>query len=73
MNDRQKQILSAINDYIKEHGYPPTIREIARNVGLAPSSVHVHLKKLQELGYIEKMAAGPRPGIYAIGTNTLGP
>ena len=37
-----------------EHGYPPSVREICAEVGLrSTSTVHAHLKKLQEAGYLE--------------------
>lgn len=54
LSDRQQQILDYINEFSLEHGYPPSVREICAEVGLrSPSSVHSHLKKLQEAGYLE--------------------
>lgn len=44
-----------IMDFIEKNQYPPTVREIAEHVGLrSPSTVHRHLKTLQEQGLIEK-------------------
>ena len=43
-----------ISSYSLEHGYPPSVREIGAEMGLrSPSTVHAHLKKLQEAGYLE--------------------
>lgn len=50
----KEAILIFIKNYIKEHGYPPTVREIGAGVGLkSTSSVQGHLKKMLELGMIE--------------------
>ena len=41
---RQQEIWQFLADYVDEHGYPPTVREIGDAVGLAsPSTVHAHL------------------------------
>ena len=46
---KQQQILEYISSYSLEHGYPPSVREIGAEMGLrSPSTVHAHLKKLQE-------------------------
>lgn len=61
MTDRQKQIYEFIVAYIQENLYPPTIREIGDNVGLAStSSVYEHLKSLERKGYIEVKENSPR-------------
>lgn len=55
ISDKQKQILDFIREYTVSQGYPPSVREIASAVGLrSPSSVHAHLKRLHELGYLDK-------------------
>ena len=57
ISEKQQQILDFIRDYTAEQGYPPSVREIAAAVGLrSPSSVHAHLKRLQQLGYLDKGA-----------------
>ena len=57
ISTRQKQILNYIQHHMDAHGYPPTVREIGSNVGLSSSStVHAHLKSLQEQGHIERDA-----------------
>lgn len=52
---KQKQVYDFIVSFTSDHGYPPAIREICAAVGLkSPSSVHAHIKSLQDLGYIQK-------------------
>ena len=49
------------NSKTRESGYPPTVREIAQAVNLSSSAtIHAHLKKLEELGYIKRDASKPR-------------
>lgn len=61
MTDRQRQIYKFIVEYIQEHLYPPTIREIGDKVGLAStSSVYAHLLKIQEYWFIEVKMNSPR-------------
>ena len=55
ISSRQEKILKFISKKIKESGYPPSIREIASAVGLSSSAtVHSHLKKLEEKGYLKR-------------------
>lgn len=57
ISDKQKQILAFIREFTVSQGYPPSVREIGAAVGLrSPSTVHSHIKRLQELGYLEKDA-----------------
>lgn len=57
----QMQIYRYIVDCVKAQGYPPSVREIGLAVGLkSPSTVHFHLKNLEEAGYIEKGAGKGR-------------
>jgi len=52
---KQQEILSVIQASIKRRGYPPSVREIGELVGLkSPSTVHSHLNKLEELGFIRR-------------------
>lgn len=51
---KQQRILDFIRSFSLEHGYPPSVREICAEMELrSPSTVHAHLKKLQEAGYLE--------------------
>jgi repressor LexA len=55
ISEKQFQIFKFIVDSIKNIGYPPSVREIAEAVGLSSSAtVHSHLKKLEDLGYIKR-------------------
>lgn len=55
LTSRQSDILTVIKKFIAEKGYPPTVREIGARVGLSsPATIHFHLKKLEENGYIKK-------------------
>lgn len=57
ISSRQQQILRYIQQHMDAHGYPPTVREIGSAVSLSSSStVHAHLKSLQEQGHIERDA-----------------
>lgn len=69
LTDRQKDILTFINTQVKGKGYPPSVREIGLAVGLKSSStVHSHLSKLEELGYIRRDPTKPR-AIEILNTN----
>lgn len=52
---KQQQIYDYILAFLSQHGYPPSVREIGAAVGLkSPSTVHFHLKGLEEAGVIVK-------------------
>ena len=56
LTDRQKDILQTIKKFIAKHGYPPTVREIGKELNLrSPATIHFHLKKIEEKGYIRKL------------------
>jgi repressor LexA len=55
LSERQVRMLEFIGAYLKEHSYPPTIREIGKAVGIPSTSVvKYNLERLQEKGYIER-------------------
>ena len=55
LSPKQQQIYDFILNFADEHGYPPSVREIAKAVDLrSPSTVHFHLKGLREAGLIEQ-------------------
>lgn len=57
----QAKILSYIREEIQNKGYPPSVREICRAVGLkSTSSVHAHLNMLEKEGLIRRDATKPR-------------
>lgn len=61
LSHMQQKIYDYIASCIREQGYPPSVREIGEAVGLkSPSTVHFHLKHLEEAGVIEKGAGKGR-------------
>lgn len=61
LTSMQQRIYEYIASCIREQGYPPSVREIGEAVGLkSPSTVHFHLKHLEEAGVIEKGAGKGR-------------
>ena len=52
---KQNYILQTLKKLIAKNGYPPTVREIGEETHLSsPATIHTHLKKLEEKGYIKK-------------------
>jgi repressor LexA len=61
LSKRQQKIMEYIIAQVQEKGYPPSVREIGEAVGLSSSStVHAHLAKLEQLGYIRRDPTKPR-------------
>src|ERR1044071_5960818 len=59
--DRKVRILDYIAATLRSRGFPPSVREIAKAVGLASTSaVHHHLLILEREGYLERGAAQSR-------------
>ena len=55
LTPKQQRIYDFIQAFAAQHGYPPSVREIGAAVGLkSPSTVHFHLKGLEEAGMIVK-------------------
>ena len=55
LTKRQNEILTYVKEYIVAHGYPPTVREIGKDLGVSsPATIHTHLNKLVEKGFIKK-------------------
>jgi repressor LexA len=58
---RQQEIWNYLVAYVDRHGYPPTVREIGEQVGLAsPSTVHAHLANLERAGLLRRDPTKPR-------------
>lgn len=58
---RQRQILDYIREQVRKKGYPPSVREIGAAVGLSSSStVHGHLARLEQKGFIRRDPTKPR-------------
>ena len=55
LTNKQNVILQVLKKLIAKNGYPPTVREIGEEAHLSsPATIHFHLKKLEEKGYIKK-------------------
>ncbi|MBJ7330425.1 MAG: transcriptional repressor LexA [Solirubrobacteraceae bacterium] len=61
LTKRQQEIFDFIKRYSADNGYPPTVRDIGKAVGLASSStVHAHLANLEKLGLLRRDPSKPR-------------
>ena len=61
LTKRQQEIFDFIKRYSDAHGYPPTVRDIGKAVGLASSStVHAHLANLEKVGALRRDPSKPR-------------
>jgi len=61
LTKRQQEIFDFIKRYSAKNGYPPTVRDIGKAVGLASSStVHAHLANLEKLGMLRRDPTKPR-------------
>ena len=81
LSPMRQRILDYVTAFTRENGYPPTVREICDAVGLrSPSTVHSHLKILQEGGFLEKSdhktralsVRGAEPLLFPIHTQGTG-
>jgi repressor LexA len=61
LTKRQQEIFDFIRKYSQKYGYPPTVRDIGKAVGLASSStVHAHLSNLEKIGLLRRDPSKPR-------------
>jgi repressor LexA len=61
LTKRQQEILDFVKRHVGEHGYPPTVRDIGKAIGLTSSStVHAHLANLEKLGVLRRDPTKPR-------------
>src|SRR5680860_161327 len=61
LTKRQSEIFEFINEQLDKTGYPPTVREIGKALGLhSPSTVHAHLAKLEKSGVLRRDPSKPR-------------
>lgn len=72
--EKQHEILEFIHEEVSGRGYPPTVREICNATGLASTStVHGHLARLEDYGYIKRDPEKPRAiEVTEIGLEKLG-
>ncbi|NHD17394.1 transcriptional repressor LexA [Actinopolyspora sp. BKK1] len=61
LTERQRRVLDTIRDWMHDHGYPPSVREIGNTVGLtSTSSVAYQLRALERRGYLRRDPHRPR-------------
>lgn len=61
ISEKQQEIINFIKDELNRKGYPPSVREICKAVGLrSTSTVHGHLSRLEKKGYIRRDPTKPR-------------
>jgi repressor LexA len=61
LTKRQQEIFDYVKQYVSDHGYPPTVRDIGKAIGLTSSStVHAHLANLEKLGLLRRDPTKPR-------------
>ena len=60
LTKRQQQILDFITDYVRDTGYPPTVREIAGSFDMSSKGAYDHLVAIEKKGYIKRDPTKPR-------------
>lgn len=61
LSERQQAILCFVQDYMRQHGHPPSTRDIGRGVGISSTSnVMYHVRRLIEYGYLYKRSGMSR-------------
>jgi repressor LexA len=54
LTEKQQAILDFINDYIEEHQYPPSVREIGKHFKIYPATVQDHISAIERKGFLQK-------------------
>jgi repressor LexA len=60
LTSRQEEIFSFVKTFIKEQGYPPSVREIGQQFNIYPRAVFDHLRALERKGYLKRRASTSR-------------
>ena len=61
LTDRQQEALDFLRNYLAEHGFPPTLREISAHLGITGTVAAIHhLSALEKKGYLKRHAGGSR-------------
>lgn len=61
LTDKQQQVLDFIQAYVRDHGYPPSVRDICEGIGVrSTSTVHGYLTRLERGGYITRESTKTR-------------
>ena len=60
LTSRQREIFNFIRAFIKERGYPPSVREIGKHFNIYPRAAFDHLKALEKKGYLKRQGSMSR-------------
>jgi repressor LexA len=60
LTERQREVLAFIAGYLKEHSYPPTMREIADHYAISVKGAHDHITALKRKGHLKLVDKRPR-------------
>jgi len=60
LTGRQKEVLTFIAGYLKNHSYPPTIREIADHYSISVKGAYDHITALRRKGFLKQADKRPR-------------
>ena len=60
LTNRQQQVLDFIVNYVRDSGYPPTVREVANEFKISSKGAYDHLIAIEKKGYIRRDPAKPR-------------
>jgi repressor LexA len=61
LTEQQARVLEVIRESIREHGYPPSVRELGERLGLkSTATVHTHLRNLERKGFLKRAAQKSR-------------
>ena len=60
LTSRQEEIFSFVKTFIKERGYPPSVREIGQQFNIYPRAVFDHLRALERKGYLKRRTSTSR-------------
>jgi repressor LexA len=66
LTEKQERILGAMEEFILEHGYSPTIRQLGKLVKIpSPSAVYKHILSLEKKDHLEVEKRGAARGAYS--------
>ena len=54
LTDKQQAILHFIDNYQKDNGFPPSVREIGRNFSISIATVQDHISALERKGFLQR-------------------
>ncbi len=60
LTSRQREIFNFVREFIKERGYPPSVREIGKHFHIYPRAAFDHLKALEKKGYLKRRGSMSR-------------